>query len=85
MKRIYTKDEDAPDVVPLLWGVSSAQIARHLEMKKSNNDVNANVEFYNQKSINHEEKNFQTQIQIKAQINPTQEERNLFNQLKRRN
>ena len=79
------KNEDVPAVVPLLMGVSSAQIAMHSKRAKSNSDLVANIQFTNQKSNHHEEKNFQTQIQIKAQINPTQEERNLFNQLKRRN
>jgi len=85
MKRIYTKDEDVPAVVPSLMGVSSAQIAEHSKNPKSNSDLVANIQFTNQKTIYHEKKNIQTQVQIKAQINPTQEERNLFNQLKRRN
>jgi len=85
MKRIYTKDEDVPAVVPLLMGVSSAQIAMHSNNPKSNSDLVANIQFTNQKTINHEKKNIQTQVQIKAQINPTQKERDLFNQFKRRN
>jgi len=84
MKRIYTKNEDVPAVVPLLWAVSSAQIAQHSERKKSNCDLVANIQFTNQKTNHHEEKNIQTKIQSKAQINPTQKERDLFNQLKRR-
>jgi len=51
----------------------------------SNSDIVANINFNNQKSNHHEKKNFQTQVQIKAQINPTQSERDLFNQFKRRN
>ena len=84
MKRIYTKEETAPAVVPQLWGVSSAQIAEHSERQKSNSDLVANIQFTNQKSNHHEKKNIQTTLQIKAQINPTQEERNLFSKLKRR-
>jgi len=85
MKRIYTKDETVPAVVPQLWGVSSAQIAEHSARRKSNCDLIANIQFTNQKTINHEEKNIQTTLQIKAQINPTQKERDLFNQFTRRN
>jgi len=66
MLRIYTKKEVVPAVAPLLWAVSSAQIAEHKKRPLSNSDIKTNLNFYSQKPINHETQNLSQEIQIET-------------------